>query len=285
MHKILCISKTTFHSILALLLVYVPLFAADMPSHPLLKKAQDARKPRVQFALENDAQVRLTSDGKSFSLLWFPQGSDSRNPPPMIVTLHGHDGWAFDAFYVWHEHFKDRGFGFLAVQWWLGEGESMQDYLSPDEIYQAIDEIFSDLHVGTGKALLHGFSRGSANSYAVAAIDHNEGKNYFSLIISDAGRASPDYPPNREIEKGRFGEKPYQGLHWVTYAGGMDTNPERDGIEGMRKTAEWIQKFGGTVDFAIEDAASGHGGFHQNPENARKALDVFEKQLPQINSR
>jgi hypothetical protein len=279
MRETLCISKTIFYSVLALLFVCAPLSAADIPSHPLLKKAQEARRPRVQFALENNAQVRLTSDGKSFSLLWLPQGTDIRNPPPIIVTLHGHDGWAFDAFYVWHQHFKDSGYGFLALQWWLGEGESMQDYLSPDEIYQAIDEIFSDLHVKTGKALLHGFSRGSSNSYAVAAIDHTQGKKYFSLIISDAGRASPGYPPNREIEKGKFGEKPFQGLHWITYAGGLDPNPERDGIAGMRETAAWIQKFGGTVDLAIEDPDNGHGGFHRNPENTKKALDVFEKQL------
>jgi len=53
--------------------------------------------------------------------------------------------------------------------------------------------------------------------------------------------------------------------------------PERDGIQGMRETAEWIQKYGGTVDLAIEDPDGGHGGFHRNPKNTNAALDVFDK--------
>ena len=255
----------------------VPAFAAPLPSHPLIEQAQEQRGPRVKYALDNGAQVGLTSDGKSYYLLWLPGGYDPGKLPPMIATMHGHDGWAFDDFYVWHQVLKERGYGLLAVQWWLGKGEDIQDYLLPDEVYRAIDDVFRGLKVSPGAAMLHGFSRGSANIYPVAAMDRSLKRDYFSLFVANSGQANSNYPPVREIETGRFGEKPFLGTHWVTYAGEKDVNPDRDGVRAMRRTAEWIEKYGGTVDLAIEDPQGDHGGFHRRPENCDKALDVFEK--------
>src|SRR3989338_7580457 len=144
---------------------------AGLPNHPLIDLAKQDHGNRVQYAIDNGAETHLTSDGKSYYVLWFPEGSGSDNLSPMVATIHGHDGCAFVDFYVWHHFLKERGYGFLAVQWWLGEGEGIKDYLAPDEIYRAIDEVFTKLQVKPGTALLHGFSRGSANIYAVAAMD------------------------------------------------------------------------------------------------------------------
>lgn len=259
------------------LLVLPSAALAKWPDHPLIDKARQQRLPRVQYALDNGAQVHLTQDGKSFYLLWFPGGVSSRNFPPMVVTMHGHDGWVFEDFYVWHKFLKERGYGFMAVQSWLGEGEGIEDYLLPKEIYGVIDTTFRVLRVRPGTALLHGFSRGAANIYAVAAQDRSSSNPYFSLFIANAGKANSDYPPTREVEDGLFGETPLAGSHWATYGGGKDPNPERDGIAGMRAAGEWIKKYGGTVDLAIEDPQGGHGGFHLNPANTNDALDVFDK--------
>jgi len=255
----------------------ISIVSAEIPNHPLIEKARQERMPRVQYALANGAQVTLTSDGKSYYILWLPEGSNFDNLPPMVVTMHGHDGYAFEDFYVWHHFLKERGYGLLAIQWWLGKGEAINDYLFPNEIYRVIDETFRTLRVKPGRALLHGFSRGSANIYAVAAIDRSAKNNYFALFIANAGKASLDYPPTREIEQWRFGSKPFTGSHWVTFAGGKDSNPDRDGVLGMRETADWIRSYGGSMDLAIEDDDSGHGGFHQNPKNTNAALDIFEK--------
>ncbi len=259
-----------------LLLPAAPVFA-QMPSHPLIDKARQEEAPRVRYALENGAQVELTPDGKSYYLLWFPEGTGPENPPPMVATMHGHDGCAFVDFFVWHHLLKARGYGLLAIQWWLGTGEGINDYLLPHEVYRVIDEAFRALHVQPGTALLHGFSRGSTNTYAVAAMDRQLHNDYFALIIANAGKANSNYPPTREIEQGRFGDQPLAGSHWVTFAGGKDPNPERDGIQGMRETGKWIQRYGGTVELAIEDPDSGHGGFHRNPKNCDLALDVFDR--------
>jgi hypothetical protein len=255
-----------------------PVFGEE-PGHPLLEKAKKMRAPRYQFALENGAQIGLTQEGKSFYVLWIPEGADPENPPPMVVTISGHSGWVFDEFYIWHHFLKERGYGFMAVQWWLGEGEKISDYLLPNEIYRVVDEVFKKENIKPGAALLHGFSRGSTNTYAVAAMDKSQGNHYFALIIANAGRPNSDYPPTRQIEEGRFGGNPLQGTRWVTFAGGKDPNPNRDGIEGMREAQSWIQKYGGQIELAIEDPEAEHGGFHRNPKNTNAALDVFDQLL------
>ncbi len=252
---------------------------AEIPDHPLVELTRQKRGPRLDYALENRAKIGLTPDGKTFYLSWFPEGSVPGNPPPIIATISGHDGWAVDDFHVWHRFLQKRGYGFFAIQWWLGSGKSSQDYLTPFEMYRVMDIVFQKENVKPGTVLLHGFSRGSTNTYAVAAMDRSEHKNYFALIVANAGKANSDYPPTREIENGRYGATPFEGTHWVTFAGGRDPNPERAGIKGMRETGQWIQQYGGTVDLAIEDPNAGHGGFHMNPQNAEAALDVFEKIL------
>jgi len=252
---------------------------AELPKHPLLEQAESQCAQRLSYAKENHARIELTPDGKSFYVLWLPEGVSPANPPPMIVTIHGHGSWAFDEFYLWHRAAKERGYGILAIQWWLGQGEKFQDYLTPHEIYRIIDQVLTREQIKPMTVLFHGFSRGSANSYAVAAFDRNTGKDYFALIVANAGKPERDFPPVRDIEDGRFGQTPLQGTHWVTFAGGRDPYPEKTGIYGMRQAAEWIRKYGGIVDRAIEDENAGHGGFHQNPDNMRSALEVFDKRL------
>ncbi len=254
-------------------------FAASLPEHPLLSQAGRESYQRLNYAIENRARVELTADGKSFYVFWLPEGINPSEPPAVIVTIHGHSSWAFDEFFLWHKEAQKRGYGILAIQWWLGQGEGFRDYLIPQEIYRVIDQVLTREHIRPGSVLFHGFSRGAANSYAVAALDNTAGKRYFALIVANAGKAGSDYPPNRQIEEGRFGQSPFQGTRWVTFAGGRDPNPDRDGINGMRETGQWIKKYGGIVDLAIEDDDADHGGFHRNLSNMNSALEAFEKRL------
>ena len=160
------------------------------------------------------------------------------------------------------------------MQWWKGTGEETKDYLKPEEIYRSIDQIFRDKKIQS-PALLHGFSRGAANSYAVAALDATTGNRYFDLFIANAGKANEGYPPNQAIQDGKMGPSPLSGTRWITVAGGKDPNQDRDGISGMRETQKWIKRYGGEVVLAIEDPNGNHGVFHRNPKNVYQALDKF----------
>lgn len=253
--------------------------ANTVASLPLLQQAQTASPERYQYAVDQGAQILPTTDGKSFYVLWLPEGSELSNPPPMIVTLHGHDSWAFDEFFLWHSYAAERGYGIIALQWWFGGGETNSDYYQPREIYNVFDTALREQKIKAGTVLFHGFSRGSANSYGVTALDRDSKNNYFALTISNSGKAESDFPINGEIAQGKFGAKPFANTHWVMVCGMKDPFPDLTGCPAMRETRDWVNQYGGTVDLLIEDPNGDHGAFHRNPDNVNAALDIFSQLL------
>lgn len=250
----------------------------DPSSLPLLTQAKAATPQRYQFALDHGAQILANPDGRSFSVLWYPSQTNTGTKAPMIVTLHGHGSWAFDEFFLWQPYAAARGYGILALQWWFGGGESSSDYYTPSELYPISECTLRAQQIQPGKALIHGFSRGSAVIYALTALDRINEK-FFSLTIANAGGASQDYPPNADIASGKFGLTPFTGTHWVLFCGARDPNPDRDGCPAMHHSRDWVTQLGGTVDLLIEDVNAGHGGFHMTPVHVNESLDVFARLL------
>ncbi len=255
--------------------VFSPVLTA-YEGQALLEHAKQERASRADYASRQGAELRLTGDGKSFILEWFPEAFQANESPYVIVTVGGHSTFAFDDFSVWHPFLKDRKFGFLALQWWFGENQHRYGYLTPEQMYSIISSELKRLNIRPGHALLHGFSRGAANTYALAALDRKSGQNYFGLIVANSGGMARNYPPNQEIDSGAYGNQPLTGTRWITFAGGKDTRPQQSGIPSMRETGEWLKAHGGTLVLALEDPDGGHGGFHMNPQNANRALDIFE---------
>jgi hypothetical protein len=144
-------------------------------------------------------------------------------------------------------------------------------------MYHEIDVALQRLGVQPGAAMLHGFSRGSANAYAVEALDAGQGRRYFSLCVASSGSVSVDYPPTRAILNGDYGQRPLEGTRWITAAGGRDPRPDDSGIPGMKRTAAWLQEQGATVIASIEDPDEGHGALQRNGKNAKRVLDLFLK--------
>lgn len=257
------------------------LFAKEDTSSPLKGRAADLyaqcrQEGRFfQQAEKLHPEIRPTTDGRSFFLIW--RGSPA--PQKWIVSLHGAGkpprGFATDDLAVWHRHVQNRDVGLICLQWWMGSGDGPEGFYSPLDMYREIDRLLTQLNVRPGNAMLHGFSRGSANSYAVMAIDHGRGRKFFSLAVANSGGMSADYLPNRQLERDEFGERPLQGTRWITVAGKTDPNPDRDGIAAMRRTATWLEGHGAQVVDAIEDPKFGHGALHLNPANARRVLDRF----------
>ncbi len=245
----------------------------------LFQKGMKESAERYKFAVQQGAKFITTPDGKSFYVLWYPPGSTESSRPPMIVTLHGHGSWAFDEFYLWQPYAAKRGYGIIALQWWFGGGETNSDYYQPREIYTIFEGALREQKIKAGTVLFHGFSRGSANSYGVTALDRDSKNNYFALTISNSGKAESDFPINGEIAQGKFGTKPFTNTHWVMVCGMKDPFPNLTGCPAMDDTRKWVTGYGGTVDLFIQDPNGDHGAFHRNPNNVNAALDVFDKIL------
>lgn len=212
-----------------------------------------------------------TSDGRSFALVW----KSVPKPTKWVVSLHGSHGFATDDLAIWSGQVESRALGFLCLQWWLGSGDRTSDYLTPEACYREIETVLQKQGVGRGQAMLHGFSRGSANSYAIMALDAGQGKHFFGLGVASSGGVGMNYPPTKAIVDGTYGRRPLAGTRWITVAGASDPNPDRDGIQGMRTAANWLEDQGAIVLEAIEDPVEGHGALQRNPTNARHALDLW----------
>jgi hypothetical protein len=275
--------KTSFSTVLmkaslaTLMLLMVCWQPASVAEETLTGKSGEAYRRAQSGRWFADAtklrpDILPTSDGRSFVVVWKPAGT---NPKRWIVSLHGSHGFATDDLAIWHRSLKDRDVGLVSVQWWVGDDDTNRSYYTPLEIYREMDMALRKLGVQPGMAMFHGFSRGSANSYAVAAIDAGRGRHYFSLIVASSGGVATDFPPTRAILAGAFGERPLRNTRWITAAGASDPNPDRSGIPGMRRTAEWLQEQGAIVMERIEDPAAGHGALQLNPKNVRHVLDLF----------
>lgn len=249
----------------------------------LLERARQANPGRYQYALDQGAQITATEDGRSFVLSWFP-ATAGRNGRTMIVTLHGSGGWAFDEFQLWHDVARRHGHGILALQWWLANDAAPNDYYGPEEVYRELRSPLFAAGIGSGRALLHGFSRGSANIYYVRMFDLLAGNNLFALTLANAGGAATDYSYYTQVAGGVYGMKPLTGGRFATFCGGLDPNPDRDGCPAMRRTADFIRLQGGTVEVAIEDQRVGHGGFHQTAAHMERVVSGFDALLTKANT-
>ena len=247
----------------------------------LLNKARAANPARYQFAVDKGAQILPTNDGRSFYVLWYP--SNLQTTRPLLVSLHGSSSWAFDEFFLWQQMAEKHGVGILALQWWFGVNEGPNDYYGPEAMNTLLTSALQTQKIKPGNAMLHGFSRGGANSYGVVFYDRQVKNNYFGFAFANAGGESPDYPLYADITSGKYGSKVFVGTRWGTFCGGLDPNPDRDGCPAMQRTASWVKSYGASVDHVIEDPAKGHGGFHQTPAYIDAALTTFDKILAENN--
>ncbi len=250
--------------------------SGELASLPLFRQAVELNEKRYAFAVEQKAQFYFTPDRRSFIVLWIPGGGKSLAGAKTVFTLHGHASTAFDEFFLWHRSCSERGYAIVALQWWFGRGESVSDYYSPQEINRIADRFLEARQAAPLSVLLHGFSRGAANTYGVAALSRHSNRRTIGLVLSNAGGAAQDFPINREITQGRFGPRPFDGIPWVLYAAAGDPNPDRDGIPAMERTRAWLESNGARVILFIKDSAGDHGGFHRNAANIAKVLDQFD---------
>lgn len=245
------------------------------PNHAeTFEMARAANPEAYDYAMKNKVEVVSTDDGSTFLLWWQPLGFDFKNDT-VLVSLGGTGGWATKDFEVWHPHIKDRGYAILNVQWWYGRNQDTHGYARPREIYEWVVAELERRAIPRGNVIFQGFSRGSANSYAVTFLDRKQKIPYFALTISNSGALEPDYPPNKTFLQDDAGLKPFTGSHWILYCSENDAERENACIK-MDATKSLLEAHGGKVDEFIRDTEGGHGGF-MNPRVLSPALDAADR--------
>lgn len=233
--------------------------------------------------LANPVSV-MASDGQHSFLVGQPKGQNSKQPRKIIFSLPGHGSTAKQDYAAWQSHIISGDYALASVGWWDGEGEKTTDYLRPDEVLAAI-RAFLDTYgyAADDFVVLEGFSRGSANTYAVKAYDVVSGHPVIDAVISASGKYQKDFPLTPD-QSTYSGGRLYQGVPWILACGAKDDNPTRDGCEGMTETKTYLTGMGANVLKLLEDPNGGHGAFHQSPlklpEQAFKLLDTLPAANP-----
>lgn len=220
----------------------------------------------VNTALANGAQLFATPDNNSFYVQWFPTGA-SPYTTPLIVSLHGSGANAFMEFQSWFSEAQSHGCGIIALQWYRYNPNPPLDYFPDDTLYSYIDSALTTISYPSNKALLHGFSRGSARSYAMIFNDIQSGKNFFCTTISNAGEVDLGYPLYFSIDNGDYGSAVFTGKHWNLFCGPPEPPFSGGACDGMDFTQTWLVNQGAIVDIYVQDPLLGHNGF-QLPSSA-----------------
>ena len=223
----------------------------------------------VNTALNHGAQIFPTPDSNSFYLQWFPTGA-TPSATPLIVSLHGSRCNAFMEFKSWHQQAQLHGCGIIAIQWYRYKPNPPFDYFPDDTLYSYISSALANISYPSGKALLHGFSRGSARSYAMIFNDIQSGNNYFCTTISNAGNLDLGYPLYNSIDTGAYGSNFFSGKHWNLFCGPPEPPFIGGACDGMNFTQTWLQNQGAIVDIYIQNPSLGHNGFQMPSSFAYK---------------
>ncbi|NUM31296.1 MAG: T9SS type A sorting domain-containing protein [Bacteroidetes bacterium] len=252
------IIKKTFFLILIAVISNKSVFSQLSGKAKMLYDSAYAQDPiLVKTALTNGAKIFSTSDNNSFYLQWIPDGT-TPDATPLIVSLHGSGCNAFMEFKSWYLQAKIHKCGIIAIQWYRYIPNPPLDYFTDDTLYSYIDSALANINYPSNKALLHGFSRGSARTYAMIFNDIQSGNNYFCTTISNAGDADLNYPLYDSINNGNYGATVFMNKHWNLFCGGKDTTTY---CYEMKNTEKWLQSQGAIVDIFIQDAALDHNGF------------------------
>lgn len=214
----------------------------------------------VSYALTNGVQVLSTPDSSTFYLQWFPPGA-TPNTTPLLVTLHGSKGNAFNEFKNWHTTLQLHNCGIIALQYnkYTNLFDYLNGYFHDDSIYNYISSALIKINYPPNKALLHGFSLGSARTYAVIYNDIQSGNNYFCTTISNAGKIDLTYPLYNFINSI---PNVFLGKHWNLFCGPPEPPYTGGACDGLDFTQTWLQSKGAIVDIYIQDSLLGHNGFN-----------------------
>lgn len=245
-------------------------------SQTLYNECYNKDEQRGKFALDKGVKCISTPDSNSFYLQWFPKNA-KETETPLIVSLHGSEGNAFNEFYLWYKYAAKNKIGIIAVQWYKGSKSTPNSYVEDSLVYHYIAHALARINYPKNKALLHGFSRGSAISYAIAFRDAVvTGNNYFGFILSNSGKAEYNYPLYKKMSSGIWGHNFYNGKKWLLFCGREDKGINSC-CEGMYETKKWIEGNGGKVEIFIDDEKAGHGGFHHTPKHINTVIDYYLK--------
>ncbi len=219
-----------------------------------------------------------SADNKTYFIYGAPTGQNNKDVKRVIISLPGHGTTADEGYNAWMGHIEDGQYALAEFNWWRGTGEKKTDYYDPTAVVLQVRAFLNqEGYDNDDIVVLHGFSRGSANTYAVIAQDRLQRGAVFDAVISNAGKYQSDFPlADTALTDQKISEL-FNGMPWVLACGGKDENPDRDGCPGMEETKTFLVAHKANVLGIVTDPNKGHGAFHMSelglPKQALALID------------
>ncbi len=206
-----------------------------------------------------------------YYLVWIPEIWDTIVDRKVIVSVHGTGGcaeWMLNEWYQATEH----DWALVSLQYY---DRSADRYDDDEVIYENLENVVEELRhncpVSEADFFYHGFSRGSAQGFAVAIRDR-AASQLFTSFIADSGNSSVTYPTLKDAPHDAMA-----GARFWMWCGEHDisaVDPLRTTCEIMSEdTVPYIASHGGTVDAFTQEADGCHGMFHYNCNEKCKKCD------------
>ena len=195
------------------------------------------------------------------------ESTTPKQPKALIVAVHGHNGRASREYRSWQPYAESHHLGLVAVEWQTEWGRNAQ-FLSPAATYGMIRRAVADEGVKPGNVLLHGFSQGSHEAFALTQVDRAQ-QRLFGMTLAESG----GYGGPTGAAAG------LAGTTWDIYCAGDDPWPDLSGCPSMHRAQAALKSSGATVDRFMVDPPAGHGGFLKNEKDVELVLGDFARTL------
>lgn len=250
-----------------------------------ISKENKSKESDTPDTLSNPEKV-TSADKKTYFVYGAPAGQNNKKTKRIIISLPGHSTTADDGYEAWVPHLSSLKSGTYALaefNWWNGGGNGINDYYKPTDSMEQIRAFLKSKNYSeSDMVVLHGFSRGSANTYAFIANDRKMGDPVFDAVISNSGKYESSFPVFKNNSQPTSLEytKYFSGIPWILVCGGKDPNVGQSDCKSMEQTETFLQQHNANVLALLEDPHEGHGAFHKSSLGLPKqAIDLIEQSL------
>ena len=222
-----------------------------------------------------------------FFLEWFPENWESIKNRHIIISLHGNGGHAERMFNFWYRNRCFHNYAIIALQYAATDNHGKMQFQDCREIYRNLRFIVNHLKksglINSSDALiLHGFSRGSARIFELAALDRSkEGMHIFSAFIADSGTSLAENKGRLPQFLRNLSPDAYNGARFWLYTGSRDHGGRT--VIGMGKMKKFIINHGGKIDDLFIYDTNLHGIFITGgPQKESEALTALFRYIDSI---
>ena len=217
--------------------------------------------------------------GSKYYAAWFPSSWTTTSPRRVMVDLHGTGGapeteWSTD----WRAIFTTRNWAWIGLKY-VDDTTGVHD--DEGTIYANIKtlltEVAASCDFGSPSLFLHGYSRGSANTFPIAYLDIKD-RRYFKAMGSNSGAWMLGGPLTTTMQGvvNRNETTAYAGTHFWMYCGGKDMEHGYPMCDEMTNAKTFVEGYGAHVERLYQDPTGGHGGLAKNADAWGAMFTYFE---------